>query len=95
MGLRLLWSLQAPCRSTAAVLWTSELGQSTQPRAKSCSGCGRSAPGKEVGKSGPVSGHWVTAGKHRRVGARLSPPGATSLASSPTLTTHRPLRLRG
>lgn len=52
-------------------------------------------PRQGGGKSGPVSGHWVTAGKHTRVGARLSPPGATSLASSPTLTTRRPLRLRG
>lgn len=91
VGLRLLWSLQAPCRSTAAVPWTSELGQSTQPRAKSCSGCGRLAPGKEAGKSGPVSGHWVTTGEHRKFGARLSPPGAASLASGPMLTTARPL----
>lgn len=65
VGLRLLWSLQARCRSTAAVLWTSELGQSTQARAKNCSGWGRLAPGKEAGQSGPVSGHWVTAREHR------------------------------
>ena len=63
------------------------LGQSTQPRAGSCSGRGSLAPGEEAGKSGPVSGHWVTARERRRVGARPSPPGASSLASSPTLTT--------
>lgn len=64
MGLRRLWSLQARCRSAAAVLWTSELGRAPSPGPKTAV-AGAVAPGKEAGQSGPVSGHWVTTREHR------------------------------
>lgn len=75
------------------MLWTSELGRAPSPGPKTA----------VAGAVGPWEGGgtvWPSVwslGKPQEstegLGARLSPPGAASLASSPTLTTPRPLRL--
>lgn len=46
MGLRLLWGLQACCRSTAAVLWASGWGRAPSPGPEAAVAGGAWLPGR-------------------------------------------------
>lgn len=89
MQLRLLWGLQACCRSTAKLCYGLQVGAEHPAQGREAAVAGGAwLPGRrQESLFGLVSGHWVTAREHRRVGARSSTWSLQSCPPAPTLTT--------